>query len=127
MKRKNYSLAVLAVLAVIGLSACGDQKEDIPLSGTYSAEFLANEMSYTFEDEDQVTVRFETAGNTLCTAEGTYELSEDGKLISLSFPTAEEEVTEYLPETMKSLDGVFSFESSDERVIIGNVLYQKEG
>lgn len=84
-------------------------------------------MSYTFDKEKNVTVRFFAGGFPVYSRQGTYEIRGDGAIITFSFPTDNNESNSYLPNGMNSISGAFSFKDDDDKIWIGNVCYQKDG
>lgn len=124
---KNSVLKIiLAVTLVTGLTACKSNEykimSEMPvqseqlLSGRYTSQNYLNQISYTFDKNKNVTIRFYSVGFSVYSQTGKYEISEDGELITFYF--SEEESS--------GLEGTFSFRREDDCIWIGTICYQSD-
>lgn len=111
---KKLLCAVLVVVMVLSLAACGNK-----LKGTYkSDEAFGSYMTYTF-DGDKVTVVAYALTMKVMEVQGTYEINKDGNEITFTYGEGE--------DTGDAPTGTVAFEKGDGYIKIGNSkLYPQE-
>lgn len=103
---KKVLCAVLVVVMVLSLAACGNK-----LKGTYkSEEALGSYMQYDF-DGDKVTVKIYALTMKVLEVSGTYEINKDGTEITFTYGEGE--------EIGDAPTGTVSFEKGDGYIKIG--------
>lgn len=114
----------LPLLFVLLLVCAGCARKQDTISGTYEAGSEYGKTVYVFDEDHNASVSYLSLGETLMTLEGSYEINEDGNLITFTFPVDDTFQTKTL-DGISSFSGSFSFVRGDETLTIGNVLYQK--
>ena len=120
MKKLCALIAAVLMLAMV-LSACG---KSVKLEGTYSADYLAAELRYSFDKDESVKAKIIVLGFVAWEGEGTYAVSEEGDTIELSFSDAAE-AEDALPGMDDVLNGSFTFSRDEDSIFIGNLQYSK--
>jgi hypothetical protein len=120
MKKLCALIAAVLMLAMV-LSACG---KSVKLEGTYSADYLAAELRYSFDKDESVKAKIIVLGFVAWEGEGTYAVSEEGDTIELSFSGAAE-AEDALPGMDDVLNGSFTFSQDEDSIFIGNLQYSK--
>ncbi len=120
--KKLIALVLLSTL-IFTLVGCGALQSKT-LSGSYEAGMNYYKVVYTFTEENKVTVRYVSMGNTLYQQDGTYELDEKRENITLTFPvTSDGSTVPFIG--MSSLGGTFSFSEKENIICIGETSYIK--
>lgn len=120
---KKFIAGLLAALMLITLlTACGSGPK---LSGTYRADGLFTETTYTFSEDGSVTVRLTSGSKVLIEgAKGTYSFNADGSKITLTLPEATKDLGN-LSFTIPELSGTFAFSKGEDYIQIGKTQYNK--
>lgn len=111
---KKLLCAVLVVVMVLSLAACGNT-----LKGTYKSDEIAGSYTtYTF-DGDKVTVTAYLLTMKVMEVQGTYEINKDGNEITFTYGEGE--------DTGDAPTGTVAFEKGDGYIKIGGTkLYPQE-
>jgi len=120
MKKLCALLAAVLVLVTV-LSACGKSHK---LEGTYSADYKAIELRYTFDKDESVKAKIIVVGIVAWEGDGTYEISEEGDSITLSFSDAAE-AEDAMPGVGDILNGSFDFSQDEDSIYIGGIQHGK--
>jgi len=121
--KKLCVLMAAALLVTVLLSACSKAPK---LEGTYSADYVAAELRYSFDKDENVTAKIIVMGFIAWEGQGTYAISEEGDSITLAFSGAAE-AENALPGVADALNGSFTFAQDEGAIYIGNVQYDKVG
>jgi len=119
--KKLCALLVAVMLLATVLSACG---KSVKLEGTYSADYIAAELRYTFDKDESVKAKIIVMGFVAWEGEGTYAVGEEGDTIELTFSGAAE-AEDALPGMADVLNGTFDFSQDEDSVYIGTIQYSK--
>lgn len=121
--KKFFGVLFTMVLMITVLSACGNKEQR--LSGTYHLQTYANQMSYDFDAEGNVTMQISVAGFVVLSQDGTYSIDSEQETITLSFPLIQQEGIPEISNGITSLSGTFAFQEGEDYILIGTVRYEK--
>lgn len=121
--KKFFGVLLTMMLIITVLSACGNKEKY--LSGTYHLQIYANQMSYDFDEEGNVTMQISVAGFVVLSQDGTYSIDSEQETITLSFPLIQQEDITKISNGITSLSGTFAFQEEDDYILIGTVRYEK--
>ncbi|MCR4674905.1 MAG: hypothetical protein K5675_07830 [Lachnospiraceae bacterium] len=125
MKKSKRLAVVLSALLLCCFMATGCTKEEVTtsLNGAYTAGTSAGATTYTFGEENTVAYEYSVGGQTLYSVNGTYEINEDGDVLTMEFP--KESIAD-VPVGI-DVDGAFALEVDDEGeyITLNGVLFSK--
>lgn len=121
MRRLSIYSIILCICLVL-LTGCG-KKENL-LTGRYTIDNLIYEINYEFDEDKNVNVKLVTAGYVAINEMGTYQINEEGNMITLTFPDHIQSLGNF-SFTLPNLSGEYPLVKGEGYIQIGDMQYNK--
>lgn len=120
--RKIFIWSIIMCVCLVLLTGCG-KKENI-LTGRYTINNLLYEISYEFDENKNVNAKLVTGGYVALNETGTYQINEDGTMITLTFPDNVQNIGN-MSFTLPNISGDYPLIKGEGYIQIGDMQYNK--